>query len=123
MTIRLYFDEDAMDRDVLGPLRLRGIDLETATDAGMLERDDEEQLAYAASQGRVIVTSNAAHFANLHRHYLETGRTHAGIIVIHQQRFTTGEVIRRLLRLVGTRTADAMRDQLEYLSSKSFAGD
>jgi hypothetical protein len=82
VTIRLHFDEDAADQDVLGPLRLRRIDVETTADAGMLNQDDKEQLAYATSQGRVIVTSNAAHFARLHHLYLETGRTHAGIIVI-----------------------------------------
>jgi Domain of unknown function (DUF5615) len=111
-----------MDRDVLGPLRLRGVDAETAAGAGMLERDDEDQLAYAAAKRRVLVTSNAAHFALLHRQYLETGRTHAGIVVVHQQRYAAGEVIRRLLRLVATRTADDVRDQLEYLSSPSLAG-
>jgi hypothetical protein len=121
VTIRLYFDEDTMDRDVLGPLRLRGVAVETAAEAGMLQRDDEEQLAYASSQQRVIVTSNAAHFARLHQEYLAAGRTHAGIVVIHQQRYSVGEVIRRLLRLVGTRTPDEMRNRLDYLSSADYS--
>ena len=120
MTIRLYFDEDAMDRDVLGPLRLRGLDIETASDASMLEGSDEEQLAYAASQGRTIVTSNVAHFARLHQLYLATGRTHAGIVVIHQRRHSVGDVIRRLLRLTSTRQPEDLRAQLVYLSSLNF---
>ena len=117
MPIRLYFDEDTMGRAVVGPLRLRGVDVETAADAGMLKRNDEEQLVYATSQQRAIVTANTAHFARLHRQFLETGRTHAGIIVIHQQRFSVGEVIRRLLRLNASGTPDELSDQLEYLSA------
>jgi hypothetical protein len=87
----------------------------------MLGRDHEDQLAYATSQGRVIVTANAAQFALLHRHYLEAGQTHAGIVIMHQQRCFVGELIRRLLRLAGTRTSNDMCDQLEYLGSGTLA--
>ena len=87
----------------------------------MLERDNEEQLIYATSRGRALATANAAHFAFLHRHSLETGQTHAGII-IPQQRYVLGEVIRRLLRLARSRTNEDMCNRLEYLSSADFAG-
>lgn len=36
--LRLYFDEDAMDGDVVRGLRSRGIDVVTATDARMIRR-------------------------------------------------------------------------------------
>ena len=54
MKIRLYIDEDAMDADLLGALRARGLDLQTALEAGMIEREDREHLAYATAQGRVV---------------------------------------------------------------------
>ncbi len=41
MTIRLYIDEDAMDKDLVQALRARGVDVMTALDAGMIERSDE----------------------------------------------------------------------------------
>ena len=97
MSLPLYFDEDSMDEDVLGPLRLRGIGLETTTEAGMLERTDDEQLTYAATHQRVVVTSNVGDYARLHQEYVGAGRAHAGIVLIHQQRMPVGEIIRRLL--------------------------
>lgn len=86
MSLRLYFAEDSIDQDVVGPLRLRGVDVETAAEATMLERSDEEQLTYATSKQRAVVTSNAADFARLHWQYLDSGQPHTGIIVVPQQR-------------------------------------
>jgi hypothetical protein len=42
--IRLYLDEDTMDSDLLGALRLRNVDVLSAGEAQMLSRSDEEQL-------------------------------------------------------------------------------
>jgi hypothetical protein len=62
-------------------------------------RSDDSQLAFAAGQGRLLVTANARDFAKLHLTWLRQGRTHAGIIFVPQQRYSTGETVRRLLRL------------------------
>lgn len=43
MTIRLYVEEDAMDKDLVQAIRARGVDVITALDAGMIERADEEE--------------------------------------------------------------------------------
>ena len=40
MNIRLYVDEDALDKDLIRALRARGVDVTTALEAGMIERDD-----------------------------------------------------------------------------------
>lgn len=56
MKIRLYIDEDAMDEDLIYALRVRGIDVVTALEAGMIERSDREHLDYASAQGRVSVS-------------------------------------------------------------------
>jgi hypothetical protein len=42
VTIRLYFDEDSMRRSLVRALRARGVDVITALDAGMIEREDDE---------------------------------------------------------------------------------
>ena len=42
-------------------------------------------------------------------------RFHAGIILAQQKRCSTGEQIRRLLRLIGTLTDDKMRNREEFL--------
>ena len=116
MKLRLYFDEDAMDADLTAALRARRVDLQTAFEAGMMEREDDEHLAYAASQGRVVYTFNRGHFCRLHAEILTRGGSHAGIVVCQQQRFRIGEQMRRLLNLIVARTAEEMRDRLEFLS-------
>jgi len=40
--IRPYLDEDSMRRSLVRALRVRGVDLITALDAGMIEREDDE---------------------------------------------------------------------------------
>lgn len=52
MKERLYLDEDAMDDDLVDALRARGVDVETAYEVGLIQREDQEQLAYATRTGR-----------------------------------------------------------------------
>ena len=49
MTLHLYLDEDAMDHDLLRALLARGMDVTTALQAGMIEREDNEHLDYATA--------------------------------------------------------------------------
>lgn len=115
MQIRLYIDEDAMARALVNGLRARGIDVVTVLDAGMKGRDDPDQLEYAALHGRAIYTFNVGHFCQLHTDYLTQGKDHAGIIVTPRQRYSIGEQLRKLSMLVSVKTAEQMRNQLEFL--------
>lgn len=115
--VRLYLDEDAMRRSLVFGLRARGIDLETAAEAGMINRPDEEHLAYASEAGRTLLSYNACDYCSIHQLWLSAGRAHAGIIVAPQQQYSTGEELRRITRLISRRAAADMRDRLEFLSS------
>ena len=53
--ICLYLDED-VNVLVADLLQARGFDIITARDAGQLRATDAEQLAYAVSQARTLVT-------------------------------------------------------------------
>ena len=117
--IRLHFDADSMQRGVLAGLRARGVDATTALEAGMADGSDEEQLEFARSQGRVLFTFNASDFCRIHAELLAEGKSHAGIVVAPQQRYSIGERVRRLLKLIAAKTAEQMRDQLEFLSQWS----
>jgi predicted nuclease of predicted toxin-antitoxin system len=117
MTIRLYLDEDSMRRSLVRALRARGIDVVTALDAGMIQQEDREHLAYASEHGRVLCTFNVAGFYRLHRDYLTQGKRHAGIILMQQQRSSVGEQLRRLLRLIASKSAEEMEDWVEFLSA------
>ena len=83
--IRLYLDEDSMRRSLVRALRVRGVDLITALDAGMIERKDVEHLDYATEQGRVLCSFNVGDFYRLHTDYVAQGKPHAGIILMRQQ--------------------------------------
>ena len=123
MKARLYLDEDTMDDDLVESLRVRGVDLQTAREAGMLRREDHELLQYAGEQGRVVYTFNVGHFCALHARFLRSGRDHAGIVVAKQQRFSVGEQMRRLLNLIAARTAEDMKNRLEFLADWAGATD
>lgn len=113
--LRLYVDEDAMDGDLVRGLRSRGIDLVTAADAGMIRRKDEEHLSFATLQGRALYSFNVGDFHEIHTEWTATGRGHAGIILAQQKRYSTGEQIRRLLRLIGSLSGEAMKNREEFL--------
>ena len=98
-------------------LRARRVDVLTALEAGMIERSDEEHLEYAAKEGRVLYSFNVKDFYRLHQEYLARGRSHAGIILARQQHYSVGKEIRRLLKLVATRSAEEMRNRVEFLSA------
>ena len=119
MTLYLYLDEDSMDQDLVRALRARGVDIVTALEAGMIERADEDHLNWATSQNRVVYSFNVGDFYHLHMSFLAQGRPHAGMILAVQQRFSVGEQLRRLLRLVAARSSDDMRNHVEFLGSWS----
>jgi len=114
---RLYLDEDAMRHSLLFGLKARHVDVLTAFEAEMINRSDEDHLAAAAESGRVLYTFNVADYCLLHQTWISQQRHHAGIIVAPQQRYSVGEELRRLLRLIGTVSAEEMQNRIEFLSA------
>ncbi|MEG4283366.1 DUF5615 family PIN-like protein [Microcoleus sp. A006_D1] len=114
-TIRLYIDEDSMDRGLIQSLRARNVDLITVQETKTEGRLDEEQLNLAASQNRVIYSHNISDFCQLHTDFLMEGKNHAGIALLSQD-CSIGEQLRAILGLVSTKTAEEMQNQLEFLS-------
>jgi hypothetical protein len=81
--VLVYTDED-IDRPLVEALRSHGLDVLTAQEAGTLGQTDLEQLHYASSLGRVILSYNRLDFRRLHQQALETDRSHGGIVLIPQ---------------------------------------
>ncbi|MFZ0131587.1 MAG: DUF5615 family PIN-like protein [Desulfobacterales bacterium] len=79
--MKLYLDEDISPK-VAGILRKRGIDAVSAHDTGMLEASDEEQLSFAAVNGRAMVTRNRDDFITLTVQFFEKLRPHCGLVVV-----------------------------------------
>jgi hypothetical protein len=114
--IRLYLEEDSMRRSVVRALRARGIDVITALEAGMIGREDGDHLDYATAQGRVLCSFNVGDFSRLHRAYLAEGKSHSGMILARQQRYSVAEQTRRIMKLTAGTSAEEMKNRVEFLS-------
>ena len=113
--VALYTDED-VTADLAPALRRRGYAAQSTAEAGNGGISDEAQLSSAAEQGMAILTYNTQDFIPLARTWYFGGRAHAGIIIseqFSQHRF--GELLRRVLRLVNTLTADEMHNRVVFL--------
>ncbi len=84
-------------------------------EAGRGGSTDLSQLEWASGENRTIITFNVAHFAKLHRDWIQQGRHHAGIVVSRQR--SIGELLQGLLNLASSLSADEMSDRLEFLSN------
>ena len=112
---RLYFDED-VDGRLIGTLQQRNYDVMTTVTAGLMGASDEEQLAYANSQQRALITHNIKHFPLLHATWLEAGQTHWGIIILIGHS-AVGIWLRRMKNLLDQLSAEALRNQLIFLGA------
>ena len=117
--IRLYLDEDATRRSLAFALRARNVDVLTAAEAAMINKLDQDHLLLAASLDRALYTYNTADYCILHQNWPAEGTPHAGIIVATQQRYSVGEELRLLTRLISRVGAETMRNRIEFLSSWS----
>jgi len=79
--VKVYLDED-LSSVIAGLLRKHGIDATTAQEVGNVQLDDRAQLAYAAREGRAIVTANVIDFIALAHEAVATNTEHAGIILV-----------------------------------------
>jgi predicted nuclease of predicted toxin-antitoxin system len=94
---------------VVRGLRRRGVDVLSVVEAGLRSRSDTEIIAYARREQRVILTQDRD-FLRLHAQ----GSTHAGI-VFARQGTSIGDVIRSLLFIAETLTAEEMLGHVELL--------
>lgn len=113
--IRLYLDEDCMNRALLGALRQRDIDVMTVSEADNDGLSDLEQLAWASENHRAICTYNVRDFQILHHQYLSEGISHWGIIFM-KQNLSIGQRLYGLSALVGSMTSAMVKNQTIFLS-------
>jgi Domain of unknown function (DUF5615) len=117
MWIKLYLDEDAQRTSLVQSLKQHGVDVLTTSEAVQISKSDSSQLAFAASVERTVYTYNVGDFMALHSEYLSREKTHSGIIIGEQGRFSIGEEMRRLLRIVEAKSAEEMQNTIEFLSN------
>lgn len=110
--IALYTDAD-VSLELAYQLRERGYDAVSALEVGNHRLLDQEQLDYAISQRRAILTFNIKHFKPLFEAYWNVGKEHYGVIVSDQ--IPIGELLRRTLNLLNIVTAEEMKNNIKYL--------
>ena len=113
--IRLYHDEDALQGVLVAALRTAGFDCLTTNEAGMRGQSDEDQLLFASRDGRVLFTKNTADFLRLDTAWRLSGRHHAGIIVLTDQRASIGTQLRAFQTMAQKFEQADMVDRLEFL--------
>jgi predicted nuclease of predicted toxin-antitoxin system len=111
-SITLFLDEDV--RPLLAEiLRQRGYDATHVLEVNRAGKSDLEQLAYAVSQGRAVLTHNIRDYLLLDRQYRDQGKEHYGIIVSDQ--VPLRELLRRTLRCLSRYTTEEVRNQVIWL--------
>jgi predicted nuclease of predicted toxin-antitoxin system len=108
-TIRFHLDEHCPHAIATG-LRRHGIDVTTATDAGLLHAHDDQHVAFALADGRMIFTEDDDYLALNGR-----GIPHAGIAYCHQQTRTVGEIIDSLVLIWEIYEPEEVANRIEYL--------
>ncbi len=90
-----YADEHFRGAITAG-LRLCGMDVATPQERKFTGQPDEAQLAIASAEGRLMLT-NDQDFLAIHAAWRTAGKSHAGIVYWHQDKYPIGEAIRRIL--------------------------
>lgn len=109
--VAIYTDED-VSALVATLLRNRGLDVTTVPEQASLGKTDREQLEYAISLNRCLLTHNRVDFERLHLQYIEENKKHFGIIIVPQK--NAYEVARRISILVSALTFAEIENQLLY---------
>jgi Domain of unknown function (DUF5615) len=81
--VRLFLDAHISGPRVAAALRAVGHDVRAADEERALDGyDDEELLALAVGEGRILITCDVKDFPVIARRWAEAGRRHAGCAII-----------------------------------------
>jgi hypothetical protein len=111
--VRLYVDADITPR-LARTLHAAGYDVVSAHDLGNAELSDSEQMAFAATDERTLLTCNARDFTPIFEDYWFAGTQHSGVVVSEQLEF--GELLRRVTTLLNTVAAEEMLNSWKNLA-------
>jgi len=112
-SVRLYVDADITPK-LARILREQGYDVISAHEVGNAEATDEEHMAFAAAQKRILLTCNARDFTPIFEGYWFAGQAHSGIVVSEQ--LEIGEMLRRVTALLDSTATDEMHNNWKNLA-------
>jgi hypothetical protein len=108
-----YADIHVKGRVVDG-LRRQGMDVVRAQDRGLCGQDDEALLADATAENRLLLT-NDEDFLAIDAAWQAAGRSHAGIVYWHQDKYSIGEAIHRILDYASQTSPVDAADVVKFL--------
>jgi hypothetical protein len=114
VTLRFYLDDNVERRVLARDLLKAGVDVVRATDVGNHAALDAAHLAFAANEGRVLLTSDKD-FHRIHWEWMSAGRTHAGVVMIAPE-MSIGERIRGIAALSSSFEPEALCNELLFLN-------
>ncbi len=106
--IRFYTNE-SVNIAIVDGLKRRGVKIISAWDADNLRLTHKDQLDYAKKNGFVIVTHDDD-FLSIALKY-----EHKGIVYVHQQKYSIGNLIKRLKLLWDIAEQKDMTNHVEFL--------
>ena len=104
-----YLTDEHIPNAVAKGLRARGIDAFTLAEKAQLGSSDAVLLAYAAAEGRVLITADSDHL-RLHA----AGMFHAGIVFAAADT-SVGAIIGGAMLIAEVVTAEEMMNHVEFL--------
>lgn len=107
--LRFHLDEQ-VDHAIARGLAARGIDVTTTTDAGLLGAADEGHIFFAASEKRVIFTSDADFL-----HLAAGGVAHAGIAYCAPGSRSVGQIVQLLCLMHDCLSSAEVVGKIEFL--------
>ena len=107
--IRFHLDENVSNAIAEG-LRRRGIDVTTTPEERLMGVSDEEQIAFALRQNRVVFTQDTD-FLRLN----QAGISHNGIIYCHKNSRSIGEIVRGLILIWEYVEAQEICGKVEFI--------
>jgi predicted nuclease of predicted toxin-antitoxin system len=107
--VRFHLDEH-VDSTISRALRGYGVDVTTTVEAGLRTATDQQQMAYAVRERRVLITHDAD-FLRLTAYHED----HPGIAFCDRSKRSVGDIIRSLLLIYEVLAPEEMVGRVEFL--------
>ncbi len=105
----VFYTNESVNVAIAEGLKRRGVKIVSARDVGNLGLSDKEQLEYAAEKNFVIVTHDDDFLSMAKQH------NHKGLVYVHQQKYSVGNLIRKLKLLWDIAEQKEMANHVEFL--------
>lgn len=110
--MKLYLDDDTVNRALISHLRQAGHDVQIPADIGYSGEADAAHSLHAIQDGRVLVSYNYDDFEDLHDLVIGSGGSHPGILIIRRDQdrrrhMSPAQIVRALARVDASGTAIA----------------